>query len=305
MRNGGNISRIGRHPIGVFGDGNQGSVTYDGSTTILGVAPTGGVYVLTADIEVQNMTINSGVTVKCDGYIPRANGTLHVKSGGRLTSNQNDASGMTAGAVLSARGSTGQTAAAGGAGRNTTGAGTNGTGAGSRNISGSRSGAGGDAGGLNLGGNGNNTVAPTGGLGRWRNYSFVMRQRLTDNTAGNGSGGGGSGGANVGTGTAQSGGGGSGALNLYVFCRYLRNEGTIDANGGAGANAVCTGNGVAGGGGGGAAGAVFIVTDAVIAQGTIQAHVGTAGVGVGSSNENANAINSFYNIYLPDSIITG
>lgn len=299
------ITRGPKHPQGVYGDANQGNVVFDGASTVLGVVPAGSVYILTNDIEVGDMTIEANVVVKCDGYIPRVNGTLWVKSTARLTSNQNDASGMTAGASLSARGSTGATAAAGGAGRNTTGAGNNGTGAGARNITGSRSGNGGGGGGQ-PGGAGNNTVAPAANLGKWRNWSFVMRQRMTDNTSANGSGGGGGGGCNVGTGTAQSGAGGSAALPLYVFCKYLRNEGTIDANGGAGSNASATGDGAAGGGGGGAAGCVFIVTDSIVSLGTIQANAGTNGTGAGGgASGGVGASNSFYVIFLPNGVIIG
>lgn len=305
-RQGPHIIRGPKHPYGVYSDGNQGAVVYDGSATILGVAPAANVYILTADTEVTDMTINAGVTVKCDGYVPRVNGVLWVKSTGRLTSNQNDASGITAGASLSNRGSTVQTSAAGGAGRSTTGVGNNGTGSGSRNITGARSGNGGASGTGQAGGAGNNTVAPTASLGKWRNWSYVTRQRLTDGTGGNGSGGGGGGGCDVGTGTANSGAGGSAALNLYIFCRYLRNEGTIDANGGAGSNASATGNGAAGGGGGGAPGAVFIVTDAIIAKGTIQANAGTNGTGIGGGASGGGlATSSFFVIMTPNGTVIG
>lgn len=297
------IIRSPKHPFGTFSDGNQGSVVFDGSSTVLGLVPSGNVYTLTADIEVQNMTVNSGITVLCNGFVPRVNGVL--KNLGRMTGRYNDANGSTPGAAISATGSLQAAAAAGGAGRSTTGTGNNGTGSGSRNITGAAGGSGGNADGVNVGGSGNNTVAATAAQGKVRNFGFLTRGRLADGLSGNGSGGGGAGGCNVGTGTATSGGGGSSAIPVQIFCRYLDNQGTIDANGGNGGNASATGNGKAGGGGGGAAGCVFIVTDAVINLGTIQANGGIGGNGVGGAGNGSNGTNSFYNIFLPNGVITG
>lgn len=304
MKQQSNIIRNLTHPNSIYGDGNQGAVVFDGSSTVLGLVPSGNVYTLTADVETLDFTVNSGVTIKLAGFVPRINGVFWNK--GTVTGLQNDGSGSTAGAAISAVGSLGTTAAAGGAGRNTTGVGNNGTGAGSSNISGSASGKGGDADGVNTGGTGNNTVAPTAVLGKWRNLAYMIRGRLSNGTtAGNGSGGGGGGGCNVGTGTATSGGGGSGSIPVHIFCKYLKNEGTIHSNGGRGGNATATGNGKAGGGGGGAAGPVHIVTDAVIALGTITATGGVGGTGIGGGASGSNGTNSYYDIYLPQRTITG
>lgn len=300
---GNNIVRAAKHPYGTYGDGNQGAVVYDGSTTILGVVPASNVYQLTADIEVTNMTVNAGITIKCAGFVPRVQGRLWNK--GTITSLQNDAVGGTQGAAIAAAGSLATAGAAGGAGVSSTGAGNNGTGSGSNNISGSASGAGGTAGGANTGGTGNNTVAPTAARGKWRNLQYVNRGKLNDGTAGNGSGGGGSGGCNIGAGTATSGGGGSGAIPLHIFCRYLQNDGTIHTKGGAGGNAVATGNGKAGGGGGGASAPIHIVTDAVITLGSVLPNGGLAGTGIGGGADGNPGTNSYYMIFTPTRVLNG
>lgn len=298
-----NIVRVDRHPNGFYGDGNQGNVDFDGVATVLGLVPAGNVYTMTADIEVGNMIIRPGVTVKANGFIPRINGIL--SGSGTLTSNKNNASGITAGAAIAATGTLQCSSAAGAGGRNTTGVGNAGPGAGARNISSSTSMAGGNADGVNVGGVGNTTVAPTAIQGKWRNLAFALKGRLMDNTSGNGGGGGGSGGANVGAGTAISGGGGSGAIPLVVFARYISMAGTIEANGGNGGNASGTGDGKAGGGGGGAAGPVIIVTDGIIRMPTIQTNVGQAGTGFGGGATPTGGVKSFYLIFTPNKVTIG
>ncbi|MFO0824982.1 MAG: hypothetical protein U0792_17985 [Gemmataceae bacterium] len=61
---------------GVFGDGSDGSLTYDGSTTILGMAPVANVYTLTRDIWASTITVNNGVTIKPAGFRIFCSGTL-------------------------------------------------------------------------------------------------------------------------------------------------------------------------------------------------------------------------------------
>ena len=58
---------------GAFGDASDGSRTFDGSTTILGMAPVANVYTLIRDFYFDTLTINSGITIKTDGYAIYAN----------------------------------------------------------------------------------------------------------------------------------------------------------------------------------------------------------------------------------------
>lgn len=59
-----------------FGSGADGAVTFDGSTTILGMVPSANVYTMTRDIHCTNITINTGVTVRKAGYRMYSTGTL-------------------------------------------------------------------------------------------------------------------------------------------------------------------------------------------------------------------------------------
>lgn len=51
-----------------YGTGMDGSVTLDGTTTILSMAPSSSVYTMTRDIYCYNLTINASVTLKTAGY---------------------------------------------------------------------------------------------------------------------------------------------------------------------------------------------------------------------------------------------
>ena len=66
---------------GVFGDGSDGSVTFDGTTTILGFVPAASSYTMTRDIFCTSITINNGVTVKPNGF------RIFVTATGTLTNN--------------------------------------------------------------------------------------------------------------------------------------------------------------------------------------------------------------------------
>jgi hypothetical protein len=52
----------------VYGTGDDGSVTFDGSSTVLGLAPSSSVYSLTRDIYCYNMTVNDNVSIRPNGY---------------------------------------------------------------------------------------------------------------------------------------------------------------------------------------------------------------------------------------------
>lgn len=55
-------------PEPIYGTGNDGSVTFDGSSTVLSLVPSSSVYTLTKDIFCQNMTVSDSVTIKPNGY---------------------------------------------------------------------------------------------------------------------------------------------------------------------------------------------------------------------------------------------
>lgn len=125
-----------------FGDGSDGALAYDGSTTILGMAPSGSAYTLTRDIFATDLTISTGVTINTGGYKIYVNGTLTRNGTGKICNNGGAGgngtvgSGTTAGTGGSAgsaapgitvpAGTVGVGGGAGGAG-NTSGAGSSGT----------------------------------------------------------------------------------------------------------------------------------------------------------------------------------
>lgn len=280
---------------GIYGDGSDGDVIFDGSATTLTLVPSASQYTLTTDIYPDNMTVNSGVSIRCNGF------TIYCKSqlnnAGTIYGAVNHASGSTAGVIISATGTMQSAAGAGGDGRATAGAGTLGAGSGGRNISGSSSGAGGQADGSNAGGAGNTSALPTAIQGKVRSSITWIKGRLMDNLSLNGGGGGGGGGCNPGTGTATSGGGGSGSIPLRIFCKRLNNTGTIHANGGNGANGAATGDGKAGGGGAGSASAVSIICSEVVSRGTITATAGTPGTGAGGGATGGTGTDGFVFIF--------
>ena len=55
-------------PDPIYGTGMDGSVTLDGTTTILSMAPSSSVYTMTRDIYCYNLTIDASVTLKTAGY---------------------------------------------------------------------------------------------------------------------------------------------------------------------------------------------------------------------------------------------
>lgn len=55
-------------PDAVYGTAEDGSATFDGSTTVLSMAPSSSVYSMTRDIYCYNLTINDSVTLSPNGY---------------------------------------------------------------------------------------------------------------------------------------------------------------------------------------------------------------------------------------------
>lgn len=284
---------------GVYGDGSDGSVTFDGSTTILGMAPAGNVYQLTRDFFFENVTINSGVTLRNDrGYRIFVRGTLtgvdatslihwNGTNGGGGTNNSsggaqsayanssinsataaNQCPGTNGGAGGTAAGTAGQTQSAagyGGAG----GAGGTGTGG--------------------AGGSGASAGAAPNVLHIPPRTLFLAVLFLAINNGGfvklAGAAGGGGGGGDT---TNPGGGGGAGGGLVGVYARKFAGTGSIRARGGNGATPT---GGNCGGGGGGGGGTVIVVSSSVsagaIAGWTIDANGGTKGSPSGSGTDNA------------------
>jgi len=259
---------------GVFSDGSDGDVTIAAGTTTL-----------TRDMNYNNLTIQANGILKPAGYRIFVKGTLTINATGSINDNGNDASGTTAGALLSSpRGSLGAGGGAGGAGRATTGAGSAGGGSGGNSSLNSNNlfpagGTGGTAGGVNTGGTAGSGAAPS-PTQKWSGTNAILTGRTYSGGAWNGGGGGSGGGCDITGGASSSGGGGGGAGIVYICAYNIVNNGSISANGGAGANATGV---LAGGGGGGGGGLVGIITATNTGLGVVTANGGTAGTSVGSA----------------------
>src|SRR5436190_18379488 len=68
---------------GMFGDGSDGTVTFDGTSTVLGLVPSSSTYTLNRSIFCSGITINSGVKIVTAGYRILCAGTL--ANGGTIT----------------------------------------------------------------------------------------------------------------------------------------------------------------------------------------------------------------------------
>ena len=298
----------------LFGNGADGSVTYDGSTTILGVAPSGSAYTLNRDIYCVDLTVNNGVTINTAGYRIYVRGTLTVnataiiQNNGGNGGNGGNASASTGGTAGSAgaapsavtvpAGSAGVAGSIGGV-VNAVGIAGNAGGAKSNSVgvSGAAGGAGGTAtgNGTAAGGSAGAAGTATASSTTIKNYGnasvLLDMSGVYTGSAGSGSGGSGaasnaSGGNNAGGGSGGS--GGSGGF-VFIFAFTLAGTGTIKAiggNGGNGGNAFAgTGNSGAGGGGtgaGGAGGIILIFTTTSANPYTLTVTGGTAGQTVGT-----------------------
>ena len=251
-----------------YGDGSDGVQTFDGTTTILGLAPSTSVYTLTRDIWLGNLsTINSGVTIKTAGFRIFVQGEL--VNNGTIQSNGNAAAANAgaAGAALSYTGtlSSGIVGTAGGASGTTTA--TGGTNASVGSIGASPIGVGGVGGAstvtVNAGGAAGTVTAigATAELPRSTPMAIVGKLNTTTGfVALAGGTGGGSGGGDA---TYGSGSGGGGGGIVVVVAQRVGGTGTISANGGAGGSASTNAAATSGGGGGGGGGLVIVVSRSV------------------------------------------
>jgi hypothetical protein len=260
-----------------FGDGSDGALVYDGTTTILGMAPAANVYTLTRDIFATNMTVNNGVTIKTGGFRIYCTGILATPLSGTgiIDNSGGNASGQTAGAATP---STGTTAfgTAGGAGGAVGGAGVAGTGqtaingpiiGGAGGIGGASTGAAGAAGATANTANLNNARTVHSATTGVAMPSVASPTRILFVQPGQGGGGGGGG-------AAVGGGGGAGGGLIVVAAAIMAFMGLIQANGG---NGGASTGGAGGGGGGG--GGIYVTTTHLSSQGTWTAAGGFPGTG--------------------------
>lgn len=265
----------------LFGDGSDGNATLDGSTTVLGMVPSGGVYTQTRDMFYDSLTINSGVVLKPAGT--RVFGRTQIVGPGKISGTGKP--GVLGVAGTSVAGVTLPTNCAGGTTvpesglvvpRGYTGTGGNG---------GSSSAAGGSAGGSV----GSFPPAADGDLG-------LALLAIWAATMGNGqlkilggrTGGGGGGAGAPGVGGWSQGAGGASGRYLVVSAAVLAANLTIENNGGKGGDAVAgAGNFFAGGGGGGSGGYSVIVRGSVASAPTCTATGGAIGAAAGAGSTGA------------------
>ena len=301
-------------PLLFFGDGSDGTVTFDGSSTVLGLVPSSSIYTLTRDIYTLNCTVNNGVTINTGGWRIFSRGTFTLNAtaiiqnngnnggnGGNASANTAGTAG-TAGATPSANsvlaGQAGTVGNVGGvvnANGSNGGAGTNVTN--SAGTAGGLGGAGGNAtgNGTATGGTGGAVGTVTAGVTTFRNvHTMLALQNITGlitmGTGGTGAGGGGASNASGGNNAGGGGGGGGGTGGMvFLAAGTLAGTGTLKAiggNGGNGGNAFAgTGNSGAGGGGtggGGAGGIILLISTTSTNPYTCTVSGGAAGVTVGT-----------------------
>lgn len=280
-------TNLGLELVGLYGDGSDGSLDLDGSATVLGMAPSGGVYTLTREVFAADVTVGSGVRLALGSYGLYVRGTLTgTDSTSFISANGLDASGVTAGGQQNGSAPYHFVSTAGGTGKQTTsGAGANG---GTANPSPCGAGGAGGAGGANAGGNGGSVIAAVASRGGSLSLDWVIRKcRYFDAAAiagAHGGSGGGGGGLTVSGGSGGGGGGGGGARAAVVFARLVAGVGYIEANGGLGGNSTAAGGNVGGGGGGGGGGCAVLVTSSPTPSWTVRASGGAGGSGAGGGN---------------------
>lgn len=288
---GGNLSGGGSSTFynGLFGDGSNGAVTLDGSTTNAFSTLSGSTYTLTQDVFATNLTINSGVTVITNDCTIFCTGTL--TNNGTIANNGVNASGSTAGTDTTVNGASyrslfpGCAGGAGGTGTGSTSPGPNAGimmgGSGQAGGTGSN-GSGGGTNWVQLGSFSPNLRSPYRILSPYSSRSIMpypgtaWPSQATP-VALSGAPGGSSGG---GDGTNKGGGGGGGAGIVLIIAYAVTNGGSITATGGGGGTPTV---GNCGGGGGGGGGVVLIYSKSTVSgAGSISVTGGTAGSGIGT-----------------------
>lgn len=279
-------------------------MTFDGTTTVLGMVPSGNTYVAVRDLFLTTGTVNSGVSLNMSGFRLHCqtsltnNGRIHDNGGNGVTavSNTQPAGGLAAGI-----GYYGQTAAVGRPGSNGTPgvAGAPNTGiswpgyaignAASSLTTGVTGGAGqggGGAGAAGAAGSAGGVTAATSTAAQGSPHDLNQRMRgkpengsPSGGTIANWAGGSGGGTGSVTAASSWSGGSGAGGGIIGVFAKLYTGSGTIEAKGGAsGASFWTSPNaGVSNGSGGGGGGVAVVVVGPGSSTPTISVAGGAGG----------------------------
>ncbi len=300
--------------LAVYGDGSDGTVTFDGTTTILGIVPNPnsasvGVYTLARDIFLANgSTLNSGISIVTAGFRIFCAGTFTNNGTIRWNGTNATANSAVAGTSLSnanspinnTTGGAGNPSTAGGAGGALGAAGSNGV-AGTAAGFGGVGGVGGN-GTSGSGGNGGTQTALVATQGSVRAVPFALIGKLitgTQSTVQNLQGGTGGGGGAADASNTGAGGGAGGGI-VIVCAKVFAGTGAIQARGGDGSTRTA---GNVGGGGGGGGGLVIVVSSSVVAGvisgQTIDANGGAKGLLHGSGTDGSNG-NLGTTIILPN-----
>lgn len=295
--------------INYFGDGSDGNIALDGTTTFNAFsALSAGVYTLSRDVYFADCTITSTAKIATNGFRVFVAGTLDLsasQSGAivyRNGGNGGSTAGQTAGtnSPFGGSGGTIMSGTANGGNGASGAAGNGGTGLSGTAISSGYSGGSGGAGGA--GGLGSGGTAGVGGAGVSAAASrFVFKfididfrrfaqgsASLTTINGGAGGGGGGAGGGSTSLNAGGGGAGGGGAGIVFIAARRLVRgsiSNVIHANAGNGGNGgaaqAASNAGGGGGGAGGGGGLCYIIVGVVSGTGpmTVSANGGNGGNG--------------------------
>lgn len=287
----------------IYGDGQDGDIHFDGSTTITlatgtTIVPAANVYTLPEDVCGHDITVDSGVTVWCTNWQLCATGTL--TNNGTIHNDGKSAVGASAGASTTGHKYAVNQAGAGGiasAGNGTSTANRSGivpfwsvtsAATAGNNGGGHGQGGGGGSAGANTGGS-SGTLTPTAAQnGRWIGHDGFVTGRTVGGTQLN-TGTGGGGGAVVGAGAgAASGGGGAAGGICYVGAQRIAGSGLFSAKGGNGGNATLGSVTGCGGGGGGGGGILTLAYSTATGSWTTSVAGGTGGTGAGTGGNGGN-----------------
>ncbi len=246
----------------IYGPGSDGDVTLNGTTAYTAFATrSGSVYTLTRDLYALNLTVQTGVDLKPNGFRIFVQNTLNLQSGAWISNNGNNSTGTVAG-TATPNGTLGASGV-GGAGGTSQGAGN--VGSSLSNALGGAGGKGGNSSTSVAGGNGGGITFPTAANGGIENFcvlpNMLTWKILSSGPVGIVPGAGGGGGASGSGGNGGGGGAGGGAI--LIVTRIMQGSGTVRAYGGNGFAA--TANAGSGGGGGGGGGIIGLITDQNIA----------------------------------------
>jgi hypothetical protein len=284
-----------------YGDGSDGTITFDCVTTpVAGATLSGSTYTLARDIAPLNMTVNGGCTVATRNFrvfvlnTLTNNGTIMNSGDAAVGRPGGNCGGVSTKFYAACAGS-------GGSGTNGPGAGTDGdansvaipqwpaqaTTAPGAAGGGHGQGGGGGSTGANAGGGGGSIANPSVNAGLFTAVSSFAGKFDGSGGAVSPWGTGGGGGGCVG-GSCTGGGGGGGGGIVFVGANQCLGTGVIAARGGNGGNGALVGGTGAGGGGGGGGGVVSLIYSHRSAGCTTSVTGGTGGTPAGTGAAGGN-----------------